>query len=365
MAKLEKARAALRCFEQEDRPSFGRWMAASFGALLTELRENSRLMREQQALIAEVEMEMILGNHHNPRKAYAAVMKQRENPDREEDFAGEKAGIDPAAGSRDPEGAHGDEGAAGDDFGSFEEIGAEIPREERQALFDDFARSVLGIDPMELGRAAYEQLFAEFETEMFGGGPQAGTPQVHAGKTPQANPDEARIKEIYRILVRRLHPDLRVDGDATVSAIWHDVQEAYEALNLDRLETLLALTEMENGGNGGLSSLSQIRRALEELHRAFQAIQRSLAEAKRDPAWGFSRNPYHGPLESRIRRELEESLDEQRWELADLKHLIDDWSRPWHPPVNKPRKQTKPGKTRVRPPGPESNIREPVQSEFW
>jgi hypothetical protein len=162
-----------------------------------------------------------------------------------------------------------------------------------------------------------------------------------------------------------LHPDLRVDGDATVSAIWHDVQEAYEALNLDRLETLLALTEMENGGNGGLSSLSQIRRALEELHRAFQAIQRSLAEAKRDPAWGFSRNPYHGPLESRIRRELEESLDEQRWELADLKHLIDDWSRPWHPPVNKPRKQTKPGKTRVRPPGPESNIREPVQSEFW
>jgi hypothetical protein len=43
---------------------------------------------------------------------------------------------------------------------------------------------------------------------------------------PSASREEARFKEIYRILVRRLHPDLRADGDATVSALWHEVQEA-------------------------------------------------------------------------------------------------------------------------------------------
>src|ERR1700684_3154569 len=91
MAKLEKARAELQHFEQEDRPSFGRWMAATFGALLTELRDNVHLIHEQEVLIQDVETEMIWSNHGNPRKAYASVMKRRESPDADDDFAEEDA----------------------------------------------------------------------------------------------------------------------------------------------------------------------------------------------------------------------------------------------------------------------------------
>jgi hypothetical protein len=68
MAKLEKARAELRRFEQEDRPSFGRWMAATFGALLTELRDNVHLIHEQEVLIQDAETEMIWSNYGNPAK---------------------------------------------------------------------------------------------------------------------------------------------------------------------------------------------------------------------------------------------------------------------------------------------------------
>src|SRR5580692_4848969 len=71
MGKLEKLRAELRHFEQEDQPAFGRWMAATFGALLTELRDNGQLILEQEGLIYEVEAEMIWSNRRNPRKAYA------------------------------------------------------------------------------------------------------------------------------------------------------------------------------------------------------------------------------------------------------------------------------------------------------
>src|SRR5439155_978861 len=49
-----------------------------------------------------------------------------------------------------------------------------------------------------------------------------------AGATEPVTIDP-RIKEIYRRLVRRLHPDLRADGDASVSSLWHEVQEAYVA----------------------------------------------------------------------------------------------------------------------------------------
>jgi len=57
---------------------------------------------------------------------------------------------------------------------------------------------------------------------------------------------DPRVKEIYRRLVRRLHPDLRADGDATVSSVWHEVQEAYAAGDVARMELLLALIDLSN-----------------------------------------------------------------------------------------------------------------------
>jgi len=324
MAKLESARAQLQRFEQEDRPAFGGWMAATFGAMLTEIRDNARLIHEQQGLILDVETEMICGNHHNPRKAYAAVMKRREGGDGDDDFVPPDAPQD-----------------ADDDFDPSDDGSGEIPMEDRYALFEDFVSSVLGLNPERMSDAEYAEMFAKFEAEIFGDEPKAGTSQTPHAEKPSERRDAGRIKEIYRTLVRRLHPDLRADGDVTVSAIWHDVQEAYEARNLDRMETLLALTEIESGAEGGQASLSQIQRALGELNRALQVIQRSIQEAKRDPAWGFARNPYRGPLEKKVRRETEEILSEQRWVLADLKRTLDDWSRPWHP---RPRKQGKPAK---------------------
>jgi hypothetical protein len=341
MAKLEKARAELRRFEQEDRPSFGRWMAATFGALLTELRDNAHLIHEQEDLILDVETEMIWSNHRNPRKAYAAVMKRRQRPDADNDLAEDDA------------------------FDPVEETDAETAKEERRALFDDFVRSVLGIKPEQMGNADYEKMFAEFEANIFEERPPVSPSETHDRQKPSASREEARIKEVYRTLVRRLHPDLRADGDATVSAKWHEVQEAYEARNLDRLETLLAVTEMESGASGR-ASLSQIRGALADFNRALRAIQRSLREAKGDPAWGFTRNPYSSSMEKQIRRELEESLSHQRAELADLKGTIEDWSRPWRPPVKKPRKQSKsPEQPKAERPRREFNSPRPVQTEFF
>jgi hypothetical protein len=354
MAKLEAARAELRRYEQEDGPAFGRWMAGTFGALMTELRDNARLIQEQESLLQEVEMEMMWSNHHNPRKAYAAVMKRRESPDEDDDFG------------------NGDDGRDEADSDSFEEKGAEIPKEERKALFDDFVRSVLGFDPRQMSKAEYARMFAEFEAELFGKGPEVShgsraEPSMEPRRAkPSVANEKSRIKEIYRTLVRRLHPDTRADGDATVSALWHEVQAAYEAKNLDRLETLLALTEMENGTNGGQASLSHIRGALAEINRAIRSIQRSIGEAKRSPAWGFCRNPYHGPLEKRLRREMQEARAEQQSALAELKRILDDWSRPWHPPAKKPRQHSRPReKPKADRSSGASHMPQPLQAEFF
>jgi hypothetical protein len=336
MAKLDKARAEWRRFEQEDRPAFAHWIDVTFGALLTNLRDNARLISEQEHLIEEVEMEMMWG-HRNPRKAYATVMKRRQHPDTDDGFTkGNRAGRRATPeGARD---AHGDEDDASHSFDPFRKMGADIPEAECRAMFDDFLKSVVGINPEHMCKAEYSRMFAHFEADLLGKGRQdigLGMSSQHNSSTGR---DEARIKEVYRTLVRRLHPDLQTD-DTKVSTIWHDVQEAYEARNLDRLETLLSLTEVQSGANGGNASLSQMLRALEELSRGVKAIQRSIREAKRDPAWRFCQAENRVLLERRIRREMEDSIAEQQWVLDGLKRTLDDWSRPWNPPAKKPKKK--------------------------
>lgn len=327
MEKLETAKAELRRFEREDRPSYERWLAATFGTMLTELRESARLIEEQEMLLDAVEMEMLDGGHENPRRAYAAVMRRQANPG-----MGDNSGrnVKDDANDDDPE----------PDRPPFEDLAGKISAAEKKRLFEKAFKEAVGFNPKQLSREDYEELYSRFEAEIFGtrGGPKIpGDPGPEVPVEPA--PEQKRIKEIYRILVRRLHPDTRADGDAAVSSLWHDVQMAYETGDLDRLETLLALTEIEDGSTG--ASVFQMRTALAELKRALKAIQRSLTQAKRDFAWGFTRNPYHGELEKRIRRAMEEDLAIQRDQIADNKRILDDWSRPWSPTPRKTRKTSR------------------------
>src|SRR5437588_12761186 len=98
--------------------------------------------------------------------------------------------------------------------------------------------------------------FEVFKSHMFvrpGSAPGRSDPRPEDGRRsavdeepPEPGTIDPRVKEIYRRLVRRLHPDLRADGDATVSSLWHEVQEAYAAGDVARMELLLALSDLSN-----------------------------------------------------------------------------------------------------------------------
>ena len=70
-------------------------------------------------------------------------------------------------------------------------------------------------------------------------------------------------------------------------------------------------------------------------------------------------------IEAKI-KELEASLAQQRQALADLKRTLDEWSRPWHPPVKKPKKQSRPMENpKAERPNRESDVPRPFQTEFF
>ncbi|MDQ6626439.1 MAG: hypothetical protein M3Y69_09945, partial [Verrucomicrobiota bacterium] len=79
MAQLDDARSAWHRYEREDKPSFARWRAREFGALLSESRDVELQIRESETLVHEVEMEMRRG-FMDPQTAYRRIMARRGNP---------------------------------------------------------------------------------------------------------------------------------------------------------------------------------------------------------------------------------------------------------------------------------------------
>jgi len=81
MDRLEKARREWKRYEREDQPAYQRWMASTFGALMSRLRELEARVHEKENLVREVEREMHFGGSSSYRAAYSTVQRRRTHPE--------------------------------------------------------------------------------------------------------------------------------------------------------------------------------------------------------------------------------------------------------------------------------------------
>ncbi len=315
MTRLETARAEWKRFDREDKPAFERWMATTFGPLLTRLRELDHLIHQKEALVHDVEIEMAWGGARTERTAYARIQKRRNQPF---DAAGDTAEFH-SSGER-----------SADSRSSAEDDHEELSDFELELFFEEFL-AMLGMNPDRMSDRQYARMFAEFKAKM--GGKNADETPPKGPALPDAQPEppksaQLRIKELYRILVRRLHPDTRAENEPEVSMLWHEVQEAYQNGNLERLEMLLAFTDIQDNTTGAHTSLFQMQSVLAELKSALRALQKNLRAARKERAWGFARLADRAPLENRIQRELQKDLAVNEEQLRRLEALIRQWATP-------------------------------------
>jgi hypothetical protein len=308
-ARLERLRADWARFQEKDQPLFAQWLAHHFGALLSELREGEQMQLEKMSLIDEVELLVFMGEARTHRAAYKMVLERRAAP---------------------PEEPCDDERDSGDAQSGFSEGFPDWSGDEQdeELLFNEFLEVHLGLFAEDLSRSEYKRLFTKFKREVLGQPPppkKVGKQSAAAKPAAAESASLTRLKDIYRQLVRRLHPDARTDAKEGVGAIWHEVQEAYAKGDLDRLERLFALSEVTESGLGAVTSLSQLGTALKELRRSIQAMLRSLSEAKKDPAWRFSEIPDNSVLRARIQRDLSQDRKEQRARLAQIDAMLASW----------------------------------------
>jgi hypothetical protein len=209
---------------------------------------------------------------------------------------------------------------------------------EQEALFQEWVEKFLGTNPAKMDDHAYSTSFEVFKSHMFvrpesrsnGSGvrPQDVRPSAveeDAVSETEAGKIDPRVKEIYRRLVRRLHPDLRANGDATVSSLWHEVQEAYAASDVGRMELLLALSDLSDAP-GASTTLSQMRSVLTELTRSVRALELSLIEARREDSWNFARVGPSEDLRLRVEQQLKHDLAVRQQRLELLTETIAVWA---------------------------------------
>jgi len=276
--RLERARRQWHHFERKDKPAFVRWRAREFGALLSKAREVEEQIRDAQALVHEVEMEMRRG-FQDAHTAYQKVMFRRANPSA-------------AMEQQEAEEAREGRGAS-----------RKLSDFEKEALFHEWVQRFLGTNPDKMDDEAYSTTFEAFKSHMFRGAPEE--PRVKNVQRPmkqqpvereaeeevaeEEEVKDARVKALYRVLVRRLHPDLRDDASAGVSALWHEVQEAYAASDVAHLEILLALVDIEANTMGAQTSISQMRAILVEWNER-RARWRKACEKRRAKMRGILPN---------------------------------------------------------------------------
>jgi hypothetical protein len=313
MSRLERARSGWHRFERKDKPAFIRWRAREFGALLSNAREVEGQIRDGQALVHEVEMEMRRG-FQDAHSAYQRVMFRRSNPS--------------ATPEEEPETPR--NGASGSQ---------KLSDFEKEALFQEWVQRSLGTNPDKMDDEAYSTTFEAFKSHMFRS-PLEEVPSENTRRRvtsermnqklegeAEVERKDARVKELYRILVRRLHPDLRADANAAVSALWHEVQEAYAASDVPRMEILLALSDIEGNRVSNQTSVAQMRMVLGELERALRALEKSLLEAEGEDAWNFAEAGPSADLRQRVERELKSDLAARTRHLDVLTRTIAEWER--------------------------------------
>ena len=171
-----------------------------------------------------------------------------------------------------------------------------------------------------------EELLKELH-KRFGAGPRSdGEPQ--AGQhTETAAPAHAskRLKDLYRAVVRRLHPDSQQSMTAQKTEWWHEAQTAYEAGNAERLEVILTLCEIDESGTVAHTSASLLQRITAQLKSSLREVKRQITERRHEPAWNFSKRTDHEAIAVQVRRELNGEFQAMNDRWMDTLELIAKW----------------------------------------
>jgi hypothetical protein len=131
-----------------------------------------------------------------------------------------------------------------------DETGAAEPEDARDNSADERAGDPFEDEDDYVGEEDEDDPFARFfdEFERVFGESGSEDEDEFGGAVFSPKRTNARVKELYRALVRRLHPDARGEMSPQQREWWHQAQEAYQNEDAEQLEVLqVCPTRFKNG----------------------------------------------------------------------------------------------------------------------
>jgi hypothetical protein len=143
---------------------------------------------------------------------------------------------------------------------------------------------------------------------------------------PAAPPprQETRFKDLYRELVRKLHPDRAGEQTPRERELWHHLQEAYGRNDLDAMEAIAGRLEVSLDGGGRNLPVQILLRMANDLRAVLAGMLAQLGKAKAQPAWNFRGKGKKLEKMAVIRqRKLRQEIDAARAELAVCRREVE------------------------------------------
>ncbi|PKL18088.1 MAG: hypothetical protein CVV49_07830, partial [Spirochaetae bacterium HGW-Spirochaetae-5] len=188
----------------------------------------------------------------------------------------------------------------------------------------------------------FDKAFSIFKEEYCAGQPaDSGYGNNDAKNNPETG---TRLRDLYRDLARRLHPDSRKETGEQYDEIWHEVQTAYRENNLERMEMLAALCNIKTGDFYETASISQLIQVQQEYKKQLKALREQAKRAKDDPAWGFSKIGNTLKIKNHIRIDLNEGIEVFKYKLEEMEYILKRWSKPPQKKKPAPASEHAPGK---------------------
>ena len=269
--QLKNRRTEIEQFETRDEPAYSKWLKQHFD-------------REQREAIA------ILNQMHGAMVWVQAIDRAQQEkgvPD-EEVYEYVRRHLE------DPSYRH----PVYDNTDDADEDAAEPPEDEVEAFFKELMEG-LGIEPGDADEEPGDSMVSKA-----------------SAKDRQR---EIEIKQLYRKLARRLHPDSRNYTGSEASQHWEALQAAYERGDLEKMQTIEVLCDADESGLSIDLGLSRLTDWANHFQAELSAIQADLKAAKKHPSWKFSSKTAEElkRLHTRTQAEIED-------EICSFSEMLDD-----------------------------------------
>lgn len=286
LKKIDKAKQEIEQFEKVDKPAYENWIQQNFGELIQKIRSYAIEIQEKRSLIDEVQEEAFI-QKITFIEAYKIIKYKREHP---EEFQKSDTPNEEETFEEDT---------------SYDED--DVFRDDLNDFFNKFNGK------FNMNEEEFENFKKNFQN-----------------KKGDKNKDlDFRLKERYRLIVQKLHPDKNKKSSQMEKELWYEAQEAYKQKDLEKLDFIIALYNIRFGSIGIDSSIFDLRFANSKLEKSLKQFSQIIRRAKHEPSWLFLKlKPEKlNSLKREAAKEFKEYERNTNTELREINNLIDKWER--------------------------------------